>query len=182
MTTSSKPLSDLAQQWEAQRPDLDTTAFRLVAVIMQLAQLLESEFRQFAQGEHGIGSGDLRILMALRRTGRPYALRPTDLFQSLLVGSGTITKQVDRLSQAGLVRKILPIGAKRRYLIALTPKGVRAADSAQEAIVTSLGGIAPTFAALPHGDVEAMLRCLERVHAAAFARQAAQEESGNLLT
>jgi DNA-binding MarR family transcriptional regulator len=177
MESSDRSLSELVHQWEEQRPDLDPTAFRLVAVIMQLAQVLESEFRELAQARYGIGSGDLRILMALRRAGAPYALRPTDLFQSLLIGSGTVTKQVDRLAEAGYVKKVLPKGAKLRRVIALTPKGLRAADQVQEAIATSLAGIAPTFAALPHGDVQTTLRSLERVHAAALARQVAQDAS-----
>ena len=177
MESSDRPLSDLVHQWKEQRPDLDTTAFRLVAVIMQLAQMLESEFRDLAQDRHGIGSGDLRILMALRRAGPPYTLRPTDLFRSLLISSGAVTKQVDRLAAAGYVRKVLPKGANLRRVIALTPKGVRAADHAQEAIATSLGGISPTFESLPAGDVQTTLSSLERVHAAAVARHIADSEA-----
>jgi DNA-binding MarR family transcriptional regulator len=164
-------LADLVHQWEEQRPDLDLTAFRLVGAIMQLAQILESEFRVLAQAKFALGSGDMRILMALRRAGEPYALRPTDLFQSLLVSSGAITKQVDRLEQAGYVKKVLPKGALRRRVIALTPKGVRAADFAQEAIATSLAGIAPTFAGMKQQEVETTLHCLEKLLEGATARQ-----------
>lgn len=169
--TSGQPLSELVHQWEEQRPDLDLTAFRLVGVVMQLAQVLETEFRDLAQSRFGIGSGDLRILMALRRVGEPYTLRPTDLFRSLLVSSGAITKQVDRLAEAGFVKKVLPKGAKRRRVIMLTAKGLRAADYAQEEIATSLAGIAPTFSVLRQKDIETTLRCLEQINDAAFAHQ-----------
>ena len=176
-------LPELVRQWEEQRPDLDLTAFRLVGAIMQLAQILESEFRVLALSKFAIGSGDMRILMALRRAGEPYALRPTDLFQSLLVSSGAVTKQVDRLEQAGFVKKVLPKGALRRRVIALTPKGVRAADFAQEAIATSLAGIAPTFAAMSEASVETTLHCLEQLleGAAAIQRKTGppEEESGH---
>ncbi len=171
MDSNGRPASELVHQWEEQRPDLDLTAFRLVGTVMQLAQILETEFRDLAQSRFGIGSGDLRILMALRRAGEPYALRPTDLFQSLLVSSGAVTKQVDRLAEAGFVKKVLPKGAKRRRVIALTPKGLRATDYAQEAIATSLAGIAPTFSTLRQKDIETTLRCLEQINDAAFARQ-----------
>ena len=97
-----------------------------------------------------------------------------------MIGSGTVTKQVDRLAEGGYVKKVLPKGAKVRRVIALTPKGLLAADHAQEAIAKSLGGIAPTFAVLPHGDVQATLRSLERVHAAALARQEDQNDSNPL--
>jgi DNA-binding MarR family transcriptional regulator len=174
---NSHSLASLVQQWEEQRPDLDLTAFRLVGAIMQLAQILESEFRVLAQSEFGIGSGDMRILMALRRSGEPYALRPTDLFQSLLVSSGAVTKQVDRLAEAGFVKKVLPKGAVRRRVIALTPKGVRAADYAQEAIATSLAGIAPTFGTMSEKEVETTLHCLEQLLEAATAMQQPSGES-----
>lgn len=137
---------------------------------MQLAQILETEFRDLAQSRFGIGSGDLRILMALRRAGEPYSLRPTDLFKSLLVSSSAVTKQVDRLAEAGFVKKVLPKGARRRRVIMLTAKGLRAADYAQEEIATSLAGIAPTFTALRQKDIATTLRCLEQINEVAIAR------------
>jgi DNA-binding MarR family transcriptional regulator len=157
----SPPLAQLVEQWHEQRPDLDLTAFRLVGAVMQLAQLFEAEFRELAQAKFGITSGDLRILMALRRAGPPYCLRPTDLFKSLLVSSGAVTKQVDRLAEIGYVKRVLPKGALRRHVIGLTPKGKRAADHAQEVIATSLAGIAPTFAKLKPNQVATTLSCLE---------------------
>ena len=176
---ASKPsLSHLVHQWEEQRPDLDPTAFRLVGAIMQLAQLMEAEFRELAAAEFSIGSGDLRVLMALRRAGPPYALRPTDLFQSLLVSSGAVTKQVERLVEGGYVKRVLPKGARRRRVIALTPKGVRAADHAQEAIATSLAGIAPAFGAMAPSKVQTTLACLEQLLEAAMARQRPPPEEG----
>ena len=171
-TNSSHPaLANLVHQWEEQRPDLDLTAFRLVGAVMQLAQIFEAQFRDLAQNEFGIGSGDLRILLALRRAGEPYALRPTDLFQSLLVSSGAVTKQVERLVEAGFVKRILPKGARLRKVIALTPKGVRAANYAQETIAMSLAGIAPTLATLPAARTETTLATLEALLAGALASQ-----------
>lgn len=165
-------VEELTQQWHEQRPDLDLTAFRLVAAVMQLAQVLEAEFRTLAQAKFGIGSGDMRILMALRRAGRPYAMRPTDLFQGLLVSSGAVTKQVERLVTMGYVERVQAQAGGRRQLIALTPAGLAAADYAQEAIATSLAGVAPTFAGMQRKDVETTLRCLEEILQVATVSQA----------
>ncbi len=178
MDRRSQPLALLVHQWEEQRPDLDLTAFRTVGVIMQLAQLLETAFRDFGQARYGLGSGDLRILMALRRAGKPYALRPTDLFRSLLVTSGAVSKQIDRLVERGFVRRVLPEGARRRHLIALTPSGVRAANAAQETICSSLAGIAPALREMPPGEVEIMLQRLESLLGAAVASPPAGLEGG----
>ncbi|MGJ7546264.1 MarR family winged helix-turn-helix transcriptional regulator [Variovorax sp. LT1R16] len=169
---SDRSVSGLVEQWHKERPDLDLTAFRLVSAIMQLAQILEAEFRALAHAKFNIGSGDLRILMALRRAGEPYALRPTDLFQSLLVSSGAVTKQVERLVATGYVHRVLARTGKRRQLIALTPKGLRAADYAQDAIATSLAGVAPTFGSMDPGQVDTTLHCLEQILEVATLAQA----------
>ncbi len=160
-------VNQLLHQWEAERPDLDLTAFRVVAATMQLAQILETEFRQFGQAHFGIGSGDLRILLALRRAGPPYALRPTDLFSSLLVSSGAVTKQVDRLVDAGFVERVVPEGNVKRSVIALTKAGVAVADAALDEITHSLAGIGSTLAAMRPADVDKMLRGLDLLLAGA---------------
>lgn len=173
---ANRSVEELAQQWHEQRPDLDLTAFRLVAAVMQLAQVLEAEFRSLAQANFGIGSGDMRILMALRRAGSP--MRPTDLFQGLLVSSGAVTKQVERLVAMGYVERVQAQAGGRRQLIALTAAGLAAADHAQEAIATSLAGVAPTFAGMPRKDVESTLRCLEEILQVATVAQAMRPLEG----
>lgn len=161
-------VTQLLHQWEVERPDLDLTAFRVVAATMQLAQVMESAFRQFGQERFGMGSGDLRILLALRRAGPPYALRPTDLFSALLVSSGAVTKQVDRLVEAGFVERVVPEGNVKRSVIALTAAGVAAADAALDEITHSLAGIGSSLAAMRPADVGTMLRGLDLLLAGAM--------------
>ena len=54
---------------------------------------------------HETSGADMRVLFALRRAGKPYAWRPTDLFRAHLVTSGAITKQVGRLTSLGFVER-----------------------------------------------------------------------------
>jgi DNA-binding MarR family transcriptional regulator len=180
--TSDHLVAELAQQWHEQRPDLDLTSFRLVAAVMQLAQILEAEFRSLAQSRFGIGPGDMRILLALRRAGPPYAMRPTDLFQSLLISSGAVTKQVERLAALGYVSRVPAQAGRGRSLIALTEAGMAAADFTQEAIATSLAGIAPTFGNMGKGEVETTLKCLEEILAVAAVSQALRPLEGKDAT
>lgn len=168
-----QPLEEVIHQWGEERPDLDPTPFMLVGAVMQLAQLFEMALRLLAQSEFGIGASDMRILFALRRSGKPYELRSTDLFQSLLVSSGAITKQVDRLVEGGFVKRVLPKGSARRRVIGLTPKGVQAAGRVQAEIATSLSGIAPTLAGLPKAKVRTTLATLTAVLSAAVAQHTA---------
>ena len=79
----------------------------------------------------------MRVLFALRRAGPDYALRPTELFRSLLVTSGAITKQVDRLAALGYVDRLPGPPKSGGFLIWLTAKGKRTADQAMTSLVIS---------------------------------------------
>src|SRR5919107_3823238 len=93
----------IAEQWARERPDLDVAPMLVVGRLHRAADLLDQELRTvFAQAD--LGNGDFDVLASLRRAGAPYRLTPTELTASLMVTSGAVTKRVDRLERAGLVR------------------------------------------------------------------------------
>ena len=102
---AKRGLKDFIDEWRRERPDVDLTAFSIAAAIKQIDLQTEAEFRRLS-ADFGIGPGDLRVLFALRRSGVANPRRPTDLFQSLLVTSGAVTKQVDRLEAQGGPRSV----------------------------------------------------------------------------
>jgi len=61
-------------------------------------------------------------------SGKPYELRPTDLFRSLLVTSGAMTKRVARLQDGGFVFRVSANDDGRSELVRLTAKGLTTAD------------------------------------------------------
>jgi len=156
-------LETLVQQWERERPDLDVTAFWFVGAIMQLAQKFENAFRDLAKERFDIGAGDLRVLLALRRSGPPYAMRATDLFESLLLTAGAVTKQVDRLEMQGYVERIREHGHRGQRLVALTAAGVRVTNEVQEIIATSFCNIAPIVMALAPEKARLITSTLQRI-------------------
>lgn len=156
-------LQSLVRQWERERPDLDVTPFWFVGAIMQLAQKFENEFRDFGRTQFGIGAGDLRILLALRRSGPPYAMRSTDLFESLLLSAGAVSKQVDRLTEQGYVDRIRAHGTQGQRLVALTEKGVHVTNTVQEVIATSFCDIAPVLSSLSAEKLRTLTTTLEKL-------------------
>jgi DNA-binding MarR family transcriptional regulator len=70
------------------------------------------------------------VLSALRRQGPPYQLSPGALLRTTLVTSGTMTNRIDRLEQAGLVRRMPDPQDKRGVLVTLTAAGRSRADAA----------------------------------------------------
>jgi len=152
----------LVEQWRHERPDVDLTAFVIAATIKLIDQQSEAEFRRLA-GKFGIGPGDLRILLALRRSGVDNPKRPTDLFQSLLVTSGAVTKQVDRLVARGLVKRNADPSYQRGSRIRLTVRGAKVADTAIQAICTRETSIGAAIANLTHQERETGKRFLQRL-------------------
>jgi DNA-binding MarR family transcriptional regulator len=149
----TRGLNLFIDEWRRERPDVDLTAFVIAAAIKQIDQQTEAEFRRVSAGL-GIGAGDLRVLFALRRSGVDSPRRPTDLFQSLLVTSGAITKQVDRLVNEGLVERLPDPSYLRGSLIRLTRRGVKVADAAIEAICSDETSIGAAISSLSAEDRE----------------------------
>ena len=114
----------IAEQWSAERPDLDLGPMLVIGRLHRAAELLDQRLRHvFAQAD--LGNGDFDVLAALRRAGAPYRLTPTELAGATMVTSGAVTKRVDRLVRQGLVERTVSATDGRGRVIALTAKGKR---------------------------------------------------------
>src|SRR5580692_5720701 len=125
-------IEDVVESWRRERPDLDLGDFLLAILVMRLGRQVDDKYDRLCRERFGISGADMRVLFALRRAGKPFMRRPTDLFRALLVTSGAITKQVDRLSKKGLVERI----SRENQLggVQLTAKGLKMADAATDLI------------------------------------------------
>lgn len=119
-------------QWKTERGDLDLQDFLLAIYCMRLGTLVDRAYDRHCQKEFGISGGDMRVMLALRRSGPPFVKRPTDLFRALLVTSGAITKKVDRLVAAGCVERLPDPSHSGGFLVHLTRKGVQVVEQAIE--------------------------------------------------
>jgi len=128
---------EIFASWRHERPELELTNMLLTICLTRLGRMLEVRYENMSQQRFGIAGSDLRVLLALRRSGRPYARRPTDLFRALIVTSGAITKQVDRLVKKGLVaRKADPLHGGG-FLVHLTPLGLKVANASTDELANS---------------------------------------------
>ena len=130
--STNREIEDLLSSWISERPDLDLSDFLLGIVMHRMGRMLDSSFDRMCRTHFDISAADMRVLLALRRNGRPYALRPTDLFRALLVTSGAITKQVDRLKALDLVERLPDPGYAGGFQVHLTAKGLEVVDAATD--------------------------------------------------
>ena len=122
----------IAMQWRTERGDLDLDNFLLAIYFMRMGTLVDRAYDRYCMKEYGIGGGDMRVMLALRRGGPPYVKRPTDLFRALLVTSGAVTKKVDRLVTAGYAERLADPSHGGGFLVHLTKKGLQVVENAIE--------------------------------------------------
>jgi DNA-binding MarR family transcriptional regulator len=151
---------EIAATLKRERPDLDPVDYLYLIYIQRAGHIVDTLFERYCRKDFGIGAADMRVLLALRRAGPDYALRPTELFRSLLVTSGAITKQVDRLLALGYVDRIEGPPRSGGLLVRLTPKGRRLADRAMTALVDSAF---PPADSLSRKEREALCKILEKM-------------------
>jgi DNA-binding MarR family transcriptional regulator len=91
------------------------------------------------------------VLAALRRAGTPYERAPGEIALHTMVTTGSVTKRVDRLEQAGLVQRRRSDADGRGRVVRLTPAGRRMIDKVFAAHMASqrrlLDALSPAEAA-----------------------------------
>lgn len=117
----------LIEEWREQRPDVDTSPMEVVARLSRLSRILERRLKEL-YASFDLNQSQFGVLAALRRSGPPYRLSPTDLYNALLVTSGALTNRLDRLQVAGLIERRRDPEDGRGVLVALTPAGERLID------------------------------------------------------
>jgi DNA-binding MarR family transcriptional regulator len=115
--------------WHRERPDLDLTAIGVAGRMGRLALVLgPAQERVF--GKFGLQRGEFDVLAALRRSGPPYTLIPSELSATLMMSRAGMTSRLDRLEKAGFVERALDPNDRRSFRICLTDEGFDAVDAA----------------------------------------------------
>jgi DNA-binding MarR family transcriptional regulator len=168
-------IEDVIESWRRERPDLDLGDFLLAILVMRLGRQVDDKYDRLCRERYKISGADMRVLFALRRAGKPFARRPTDLFRALLVTSGAITKQVDRLINLGfVVRETENSEDNARFRIQLTPAGLRICNQATE-LLGKQSPLRPGLAGLTRSEVATLERLLPKILSGLEAAEAAEE-------
>lgn len=122
----------ILEQWKTERPDLESSPIGIIGRISKLEQhlslALQEKFTEF-----NLQRGDFDVLATLRRSGIPYQLTPTILYQTMMLTSGAMTARLDRLENRGLIRRMAHPSDRRGLLIALTDTGLVLIEKAMTA-------------------------------------------------
>ncbi|HYA52996.1 MAG TPA: MarR family transcriptional regulator, partial [Streptosporangiaceae bacterium] len=119
----------ILEQWQRERPDLDTSPIGVIGRISRLSREIERRLEP-VYAASGLEPGWYDVLATLRRAGPPYRLRPTDFAATLMLTSSGTTKRLDRLEAAGHIAREPDPSDRRGVLITLTPQGRSLIDQA----------------------------------------------------
>jgi len=157
MTTD--PVDKILAQWQRERPDLDVSPMGVIGRMGRLAKHLERAIGE-TFSEFDLTVGEFDVLATLRRSGHPYRLSPTALFNTLMVTSGTMTHRLDRLEQAGLVKRIPDPSDRRGTSIELTERGF---DRIEKAVAAHVANEHRILSALKQSEREALSVLLRKL-------------------
>jgi DNA-binding MarR family transcriptional regulator len=153
------PVDRLVAEWQSVRPDLD---FGPMALFARSNRFVTLALRQLdaALGEFGLTVGEFDVLSALRRSGEPFTLKPSELADRLMVTRAGITARVDRLEEHGVVARRRDPLDRRSEPIVLTDVGRRLIDSALLAYLAAETELFGGLSSGEHAELDALLRRL----------------------
>jgi DNA-binding MarR family transcriptional regulator len=123
----------IVDEWRVQLPETVGPAMELGKRIHRLGGRLQEAVRN-ETAALGLTPAEFDVLSALRRTGEPYALKPSELASRLLLTSGGTSNVLRRLHQDGLIERAADAADARVAWVKLSPKGVKVAEKIVRAV------------------------------------------------
>lgn len=123
-TAERDEVDDIVELWRQVIPDLDPATEGIVDRIQWLDKKLNKTMEEtLAEAGIGLELGEWKTLSHLRRAGEPYRLSAGKLSKRSQLSTGAMTNRLDRLEEAGFVRRLADPDDRRAVLVELTPKG-----------------------------------------------------------
>ncbi|UAK25722.1 MarR family winged helix-turn-helix transcriptional regulator [Sphingomonas nostoxanthinifaciens] len=117
-----------ARQWQRERPELPMLAVEIFGRVLDAAARVTRDHMDPLLAEAGLKVGEFDVLTPLRRSGKPYSLTPTQLYEAALISSGGMTSRLDKLERAGLIERRPDPEDGRGRQVALTGTGLEIID------------------------------------------------------
>lgn len=147
-------------QWEKELPSLDMDPMVLIGRLAEVQHLMAENLLGPVFASYGLKRGEFDVLATLRRAGAPYALTPTQLYQSTMVSSGGMTARVDRLERNGYIERKPHPTDRRGLMVALAPKGKKLIEEMMPTYVQAQHGAVSSLTAPQQKTLSALLASL----------------------
>jgi DNA-binding MarR family transcriptional regulator len=159
MTSSRDAVDAILDQWQRERPDLDSSPIGVVGRLSRVSRELEARLEPVYKA-HGLEPGWHDVLATLRRQGPPFQMRPTDLTSATMLTSSGMTKRLDKLEGAGLIARAPDPKDRRGTLIALTDEGRALIDAVTPDHLANEASLLESLTAAERAQLADLLRKL----------------------
>ncbi len=164
MTTTKEDrdrLDDMLLVWAREIPNLDS----LTEGIVERIQILSKKFNQSMDAtlaESDLDRHSFHLLGKLRSAGAPYRRSAGQLADQMHLSSGAMTNRLDRMEDAGLIRRLPDPNDRRGTLVEPTKAGHAAWDKAVGTQAQTEKLIASTLSQREREELHRLLRGLMR--------------------
>ena len=152
--------------WRREIPELDTRTEGIVDRINVLQRVIRKTHDDTLE-EFGLTWGEVQVLSSIRYGGAPYQSTPGRLATQLGLSSGAMTARLDKMEDAGLIRRLRDPDDRRGVLIELTDSG---RELWEETIAVQAGKESLVQATLSERDQDRLNDLLRRL-VLAFTRE-----------
>lgn len=98
--------------------DVEGIVDRIGGLERRLKRMMDSTLEEF-----GLDTGEHRVLSRLAQAGPPHRSTPGRLAKGMELSSGAMTNRLDRMEDAGLIRRLPDPDDRRSVLVELTDHG-----------------------------------------------------------
>ncbi len=147
-------------QWQQEFPDWDLRPMEMLGRLSETAAVIGRDRQAPLFARYGLQPGEFDVLAALRRSGAPFEMTPTHLFEITMMSSGGMTARLDRLEKAGLVARRANPEDRRGVLVCLTDAG---RDLIERAVPDHVANQAQIVGGLSKAELEALSGLLKKL-------------------
>ncbi|WP_063043836.1 MarR family winged helix-turn-helix transcriptional regulator [Nocardia pseudovaccinii] len=159
---ATDPVEAWLGQWREELPSVLNSSSELIKRVMFFAEVLNGMMRS-ELADLGLTAAEFDVLVALRRAGAPYRLKPNQLARSLMLSTGGTTNVTHRLVSRELVEREGDPDDARSAWLRLTRQGVALAE---RAVLVNAAAHDALFESVPATAVDAATVALRDVFAA----------------
>jgi len=131
--TKGYTLEHMLKQMKQNWPEATSLEAELFLSMNRFSEVLDQNCAQNLE-EFGLTNGAFEALVALRAQPEPRQLSPSELYRSLMLTSGCMTKILKQREADGLIDRVDHKTDKRSKMVQLTEKGKDLAERAMERV------------------------------------------------
>src|SRR5436190_2046718 len=118
-------ISDIATHYGEIDVEVEGVVDRVAAINKQVSRTFDETL-----AAHGLSHGEYKLLLRLTTRSADNRMSAGDLSRTLMLSSGAMTNRLDRLEEAGMIRRVRDPRDRRSVHVELTSYGKKLIDGA----------------------------------------------------